>query len=80
MASRSSVRSRIHSWHQAMASSFVGCASNNKRYSPLVHFFMKRFRTFFIIDSGDMTGFHLVRSMSNMSYPSFDEMTLMVMN
>ena len=79
-ASRSGIRSRIHSWHHAMASSFVGCASNNQRHSPSVHFSMKRFRTFFIIDSGNTTGFHLVRSMWNMSYPSFGGMTLMAMN
>ena len=63
-----------------MASSFVGCALNNQRHSPLVHFSMKRFRTFFIIDSGNTIGFHLVMSMWNTSYPSFSETTLMAMN
>jgi hypothetical protein len=41
---------------------------------------MKRFRTFFILDFSDMTGFHLVRSMSNTSYPSFSGTTLMATN
>jgi hypothetical protein len=63
-----------------MASFFVGCALNNQHHSLLVHFSMKRFRTFFIIDFGDMTGFHLVMSMWNTSYPSFGKMTLMAMN
>ena len=35
---------------------------------------MKHFKTFFIIDSGDTTGFHQ-RSMWNMSNPSFGGMT-----
>ena len=80
MASKSSIKSHIHSWHQAMASSFVGCASNNQQHSPSIHFSMKHFRTFFIIDSDDTTGFHLVMSMWNMSYPSFSGMTLMATN
>ena len=41
---------------------------------------MMCFRTFFIIDSSDTTGFHLVMSMWNTSYPSFSETTLMAMN
>jgi hypothetical protein len=80
MASRSGVRSHIHSWHPTTATSFVGCALNNQWHSPSVHFSMKRFKTFFIINSDDMTSFHLVRSMSNMLYPSFGGMTLMATN
>ena len=80
MASRSDVRSRIHSRHQASTSSFMGYTSNNQRHSLSVHFSMKRFRTFFIIDSSNTTGFHLVMSMWNMSFPSFSETTLMAMN
>ena len=80
MASRSDVRSRIHSRHQASTSSFMGYTSNNQRHSLSVHFSMKHFRTFFIIDSSDTTGFHLVMSMWNMSYPSFSGTTLMAMN
>ena len=79
MASRSSVMSRIHSWHQATTSSFMGYTSNNQWHNPLVHFSMQRFRTF-IIDFDDMTGFHLVTSMWNTSYPSFGGTTLMATN
>jgi hypothetical protein len=80
MASKSNVRSHIHSCHQATTSSFMGYASNNQRHSPLVHFSMKCFRIFFHIDSGGTTDFHLVMSMWNTSYPSFNRTTLMATN
>jgi hypothetical protein len=54
-----------------------GYASINQWHSPSVHFSMKHFRIFFIIDSGDTTGFHLVMSMWNTLYPSFGGITLM---